>query len=57
MVVGPFGRSGRGRIGLAIAYASASWSRRRKDLATLREQDEAVREFYQQEELERRHSS
>jgi hypothetical protein len=37
---------GVGGLAVAIAYGSALWSRRRKDWAMRRAQDETVRENY-----------
>jgi uncharacterized membrane protein YdfJ with MMPL/SSD domain len=37
---------GVGGLGIAIAYGSILWSRRRKDRATRQKQNEAVRELY-----------
>jgi len=41
-----FGVFGVGGLGVAIAYGSILWSRRPKDRATRKKQDEAVREIY-----------
>jgi hypothetical protein len=43
LILGVFGVGG---LGVAIAYGSILWSRRRKDRATRKKQDEAVRELY-----------
>jgi uncharacterized membrane protein YdfJ with MMPL/SSD domain len=40
------GLLGVGGLGVAIAYASLLWSRRRKDLATRRRRAEVVHENY-----------
>jgi uncharacterized membrane protein YdfJ with MMPL/SSD domain len=39
---------GVGGLGIAIAYGSILWSRRRKDRATRQKRDEATRKFYRQ---------
>jgi uncharacterized membrane protein YdfJ with MMPL/SSD domain len=43
VILGVFGVGG---LGIAIAYGSILWSRRRKDRATRQKQNEAVRELY-----------
>jgi hypothetical protein len=42
-IIGIFGVCG---LGIAIAYSTILWSRRRKDRATRQKRDEATREIY-----------
>jgi hypothetical protein len=42
---------GIGGLGLGIAYGSTLWSQRRKDWIMKQQQENAVRDNYQQEEI------